>query len=45
MNRRFQDSPLYSDFRDLAVIVLFTDILIGIAFFALWKFTASLLHR
>lgn len=45
MNRRFKDSRLYADFRDPAVIVLFTDSLVGIAFFVFWKFTAMLWHR
>lgn len=45
MNRRFKDSRLYADFRDPAVIVLFTDSLAGIIFLALWKCMAMLWHR
>lgn len=45
MKRRFADSHLYAGFRDLAVIVLFTDSLAGIIFFVLWKYMSMLWHR
>jgi len=45
MIRRLKDSRAYNDFRDLAVIVLFTDSLVGIVFFVLWKYMAMLWHR
>lgn len=45
MKRYFKDTQLYADFRDLAVIVLFTDSLVGIVFFVLWKYMAMLWHR
>lgn len=35
MNRRATDPHLYKDFRDLAVVVLFTDRLVGLVFMVL----------
>jgi hypothetical protein len=45
MNRRFQDSQFYTDLRDLAMLVLATDVLAVVIFAAIWKLMAMLWHR
>lgn len=45
MNRRLTDSQLYRDFRDLAVMVLFTDCLAVLIFALIWKALTMHWHR
>lgn len=45
MKRRFQDSQLYADFCDLAVMVLFTDCLAVLIFALIWKALTMHGHR
>lgn len=41
MNRRLTDSPLYRDFRDLAVIILACDSIVGIFGIVIWHIVFS----
>lgn len=45
MIRRLQNSPLYSDFRDLALLVLATDCIAALVFGAMWKILTMHWHR
>lgn len=45
MNRRFQDSQLYADFRDLAVIILACDSIVGILAIVLWHIVFKVVSK